>query len=354
MLDDKHQTNLESFDDLKGPRVEHPKVPVIYAPSYNPALQDIEGWHPLDFNKREKIFEAIRDALDLQDEHFYIPEEVAFEDLIRIHSVSYLKSLEDTSYIAKIFQIPELAAMPIAMLDDQLLRPMRIATGGTLKGVELALQYGWAINLSGGFHHAAGDRGEGFCFYSDLALAALKAKELCRGGEVLILDLDAHQGNGTSRALYDREGIVIMDVYNRDIYPGDSLAQKRVDYNVPLPSGTSDDEYLPLVQQTLQEILESRDIRCIIYNAGADIAHSDLLGKLQVSHEGVLRRDDMVFTMARDFEIPCLAVLSGAYGPHAAEVISNSLSHCIQKTESYQRISTAEDADRDSPTNHDV
>lgn len=344
MLEQSQNKNLQSLDKLKGPQVEFDKIPVIYSSAYNPALADIQGWHPLDFNKREKVYQAIRDGLELEDSHFYQPLEVTHAELLQIHDIQYLKALENPAYIAEIFQMPELAELDIETLDAQLLRPMRLATGGTLQGVELALQYGWAINLSGGFHHAAADRGEGFCFYADIALAALKARQLSPAGSVLIVDLDAHQGNGTARALHDRERVVIMDVYNEDIYPQDHEAERRVDYKVPLRSGCKDSEYLPAVDSTLQHILDNHDIRFIIYNAGADVAHSDLLGKLAVSHDGVVERDEHIFSIARERGIPCLGVLSGAYGPHAAELIGESLSECIFQTDIYHTISEGKEA----------
>lgn len=339
MLENIPQQKQSSLESLKGPEVIRERLPVIYSPGYNVGLADLQQWHPLDFRKREKIFTLLCEKLDVDEALFITPEPAEINDLLAVHSIDYLMQLEDPACIAEIFMNPELARYPVEILKEYLLEPMRLATGGTLRGVELAVECGWAINLSGGFHHASPAKGEGFCFYSDVALAAKKAARLFPGGDILIVDLDAHQGNGTAHSLVGEERVVLMDVYNRDIYPRDAEARRRVDYDLPVSSHTTDAEYLPLIKNNLEKILSERDIKFIIFNAGADVAGSDWLGRLDISNEGVAARDSYIFGLARDHKIPCLMVLSGAYGPHAAELISESLSAIIESTDHYRYLS---------------
>ena len=70
--------------------------------------------------------------------------------------------------------------------------------GGTILACRLALEQGAAINLGGGFHHAASGWGGGFCVYADAPLAAKVLHEEGQVEKVLVVDLDAHQGNGTA------------------------------------------------------------------------------------------------------------------------------------------------------------
>lgn len=69
----------------------------------------------------------------------------------------------------------------------------RLQTGGTMLAAELALEHGSAINIGGGFHHACGDRGGGFCVYADITLAIRSLLDAGRIQRALIVDLDAHQ-----------------------------------------------------------------------------------------------------------------------------------------------------------------
>jgi histone deacetylase 11 len=86
------------------------------------------------------------------------------------------------------------------LTDWRVLAPMRYATGGTILACRLALEHGIAINLSGGYHHASGQCGGGFCVYADVPLAAKILHDEGLVGKVLVVDLDAHQGNGTASA----------------------------------------------------------------------------------------------------------------------------------------------------------
>ena len=73
---------------------------------------------------------------------------------------------------------------------------MLYATQGTVDASCLAIERKWAINLAGGYHHASGNSGGGFCIYPDISLAIENLRKFHRKTKILIVDLDAHQGNG--------------------------------------------------------------------------------------------------------------------------------------------------------------
>ena len=86
------------------------------------------------------------------------------------------------------------------------------------------MEVGWSINLGGGYHHASYTKGEGFCVYPDISLAIDNLREFYDISKIMILDLDAHQGNGHERDFMFDENVFIVDFYCPDIFPNDEYA----------------------------------------------------------------------------------------------------------------------------------
>nr|KAF6378914.1 hypothetical protein mMyoMyo1_009797 [Myotis myotis] len=143
----------------------------------------------------------------------------------------------------------------------------------------------------GGFHHCSSDRGGGFCAYADITLAI--------------------KGNGHERDFMGDQRVYIMDVYNRHIYPGDRFAKQAIRRKVELEWGTEDDEYLDKVERNLKRALQEHPPDVMVYNAGTDILEGDRLGGLSISPQGIVKRDELVFRVARRCQVPILMVTSG-------------------------------------------
>ncbi len=124
---------------------------------------------------------------------------------------------------------------------------MRWATQGSILATKAAFSSGLAVNLAGGYHHAKPNAGEGFCAYSDIALAVMAVRNDDLLGETetaVYIDLDAHQGNGVCHCFLHDTQLKIFDMYNQDIYPdGDEIARERIDWNVPVSSHCSNQAY---------------------------------------------------------------------------------------------------------------
>ena len=101
---------------------------------------------------------------------------------------------------------------------------MQLGSVGSVEAAYLAVNKGWAINLSGGFHHATKDSGGGFCIYPDITFITYKLRQIYKIKKIMIVDLDAHQGNGHERDHIGDEDTHIFDVYNHQIYPADEYA----------------------------------------------------------------------------------------------------------------------------------
>ncbi|NLF25911.1 MAG: histone deacetylase [Deltaproteobacteria bacterium] len=301
------------------------RVPFVYSGQYDfAALEGAEVSYGLDPHKRSRIFERLSASLGVNQDHIFCPEQVRECDLKLVHSRQYLSYVASSSLnAAKVMGIKGLEHFSVAELRTRVLRPIWYAVGGTLLACDLAHYYGWAINLSGGFHHAAPNKGEGFCFISDIAVAAVKQIRARSGSKVLIVDLDAHQGNGLRASLGKVGGISIFDVYNKDVYP---RCKERVNqYDYPLPGTVSDHAYMELLHSELPKVLDEVEPTLLIYNAGSDVWCEDRLGGMQLSRSTVLDRDEFVFRQGFLRRTPIVMVLAGGYSSHSHELVADSI-----------------------------
>lgn len=306
------------------------RIPIIYTDKYNISFLGFEKFHPFDSKKYGRVFERLVERRGLSLFRIYQPAPVTDAELRKVHTQTYLDTLQNSDTAAQIAEMPLLRLAPNFLVQRCLLKPMRYATGGSLLGVDLALKHGWAINLSGGYHHAKSDSGEGFCFYADIPLAVYRFLELHPQKRVLVVDLDAHQGNGVSTILQSEKRVHIFDVYNDQIYPNDDYAQRFVEYKYPVPAYISDEPYLQLIEQELPKALELSKAGFIIYNAGTDIFREDPLGAMGITHAGIVKRDEIVFRNAVQREIPILMLLSGGYTKKSALIITDSIENLLE------------------------
>ena len=302
------------------------KLPIVYSDEYNISFMGLENLHPFDSKKYGRVFEMLSERIGLTSTDTYQPDEIADDELLEIHQPEYLESLKDSSTVARIAEVEILALLPNSVLQNGLLKPMRYATAGTLMGSDLALKHGWAINLSGGYHHAKRDCGSGFCYFADIPLAVKKLRSVNTDIKILVIDLDAHQGNGVSDTLKSFSDVSILDIYNYELsFPNDIAAEKKVNFPCPVPADIEDADYLSMVERVVPEAMDVSQADFVIYNAGTDIYREDPLGAMNISREGIIKRDEIVFSNAKDRGIPILMVLSGGYTKASASIIADSI-----------------------------
>ena len=262
---------------------------------------------------------------------FVQPLPVTEKQIQSAHDQNYISEVM-TSPSKKLAQIMEFS--PIAKVSDflikrYLLKPILYGIGGTVLAVELALKDGVAINLSGGYHHASSNHGEGFCVFNDIFIAIAEARKEKPNLKVMIIDLDAHRGNGN--ASYKDDKTIIFDMYNQDIYPGFGDDVKNIAYCYPLPSYQTDSSYLTVLKNHLPRALDKVAPDLVIYNAGSDIYVGDKLGHQSVSAQGIIERDWLVFSQVRMRNIPFVMLLSGGYGSKdAEEFIAESIGNMLR------------------------
>ena len=305
------------------------QIPIVFSPKYDITLFGIERMHPFDSAKYGKVFRFLRSNGILNGRNHHRAQPVSDKELLRVHTKKYLKHLTDSQIVAAIAEMRMLKRVPNCILQRRLLLPMRYATGGTMQAARLALDHGWAINLSGGYHHAKGHISSGFCFFADINLAAYQFLDERPDARVMTIDLDAHQGNGFEAVFEDDPRTPTFDMYNGRIYPQDTAAAAFIKYNHPLNPGTSTDAYLHTLKSNLPQAIDAEQPDLIIYNAGVDIYEKDPLGGLGVSAEGIYERDLYVFSEARSRNIPIVMLLSGGYTGESFRIIGESIKRVI-------------------------
>ena len=297
-------------------------IPLIYHPRYNITAFGLERLHPFDSRKYRRIHDALIARGLRRARDFRRPATISHQDLLKVHTREYLRSLKRPEALARILEVPIVQRLPGWVVDWRILRPMRYAAGGTLLACRLALEHGVAINLGGGFHHAAPGWGGGFCVYADIPLAAKILHDQGKAGKVLVVDLDAHQGNGTAAAFHDWPWAEIADLYQRNIFPS---AKEPEDYPLPVSAGMTGAEYLRLVEEMLPEILDAVRPDLLIYNAGSDPFENDPLAGFRLTSNDLAERDLMVVTLASARGIPVAMVLSGGYSAESWRIHTDAI-----------------------------
>jgi histone deacetylase 11 len=239
--------------------------------------------------------------------------------------------------------VPLIAKLPHWFVDWRVLRAMRYQTGGTVLACRLALEHGIAINLGGGYHHAAGSWGSGFCVYADIPLAAATLHREGRAGRVLVVDLDAHQGDGTAAAIAPWPWASILDVYEEDLFP---RTKQPEDFPIPVPAGLGGAAYLEIVRQAVPRAIDEVRPDLVIYNAGSDPYVDDPLTRLCLTKSDVAERDLLVATLTREHQVPLAMVLSGGYASDSwrihADGIAGILSTFDTQFQARQSVATPE------------
>lgn len=312
---------------------------VVYSRHYNIGLFGAERLHPFDSRKYGRAWRVLRRRFGRLKSAWVRPEgPVKRAALLAVHSAAYLDRLGDAKVAAKLVEIPPLRFLPGWLVDWLILRPMRWAAMGTIEAARQAMEHGLAVNMGGGYHHASGNQGHGFCAYADVGLAVAELRQTGRLGDadkVVYVDLDAHQGNGVCRTFMDDPSVFIYDQYNADIFPHDVEAQRRIDCKVTVRNGCNGADYLAALRQRLPPFLDSimraGGVKLAIYNAGTDICLGDQLGGLAVSAADVLVRDEFVLRQLVERGIATMVLLSGGYSRASYEMVAAMVGFVLEE-----------------------
>ena len=282
---------------------------VAWDPIYCHPLPD---GHRFPMEKYDLLPELLMREGTLQEEHLFRPTLLADE---------VLKAPHDPEYYARLLA---LALTPAEIrrtgfpLSHELVSRERVIMSGTVACALFALQHGCSINVAGGTHHAFTDRGEGFCLLNGIGIGAQYLLDRGLAQQVLVIDLDVHQGNGTAQMFAHQSRVFTFSMHGANNYP---MHKEQSDYDIPLRDGTDDGHYLRTLRANLEPLLDRVKPDFVMYQAGVDILETDKLGRMKVTLGGCAQRDKLVLTACKARNIPVCITMGGGYSPKIADIL---------------------------------
>lgn len=289
------------------------KLHIAWHPIYAHPLP--EG-HRFPMAKYELIPEQLLYEGTISRGNIFNPAPAEDEDVLLTHEAGYVLRLKQQQLSAgeqRRIGFPQ---------SRQLTEREWIITQGTIDCCFHALENGVALNVAGGTHHAFANRGEGFCLLNDFAVAANCLLKKKSASNILIIDLDVHQGNGTASIFSGREDVFTFSMHGRNNYP---FKKEKSHLDLELDDGTTDEEYLRILEDNLPRLLVKLQPDFAFYLSGVDVLATDRFGKLKLSIAGCKKRDAYVFEQLRQENIPCVVAMGGGYSPEVRTIVE---AHC--------------------------
>jgi len=286
---------------------------IAYSPFYNLPLP--EG-HRFPMDKYRMIPEQLIKEGTYTQKNFFEPKLEGSSLALLIHSPEYIDKLKNK-------KLSEAEERRIGFpLNDDLIKREELILAGTTQAALLAMENGITFNGAGGTHHAHRDFGEGFCVYNDIAVASKYLLDQNEIKQILVVDLDVHQGNGTANIFADDPRVFTFSMHCKNSFP---LRKAKSDLDIPLDHLTGDDEYLGILSEQLPRLIDSVKPDFIFYQCGVDILTNDTIGMLNISKKGCANRDRIVFETAYKNVIPVTASMGGGYAPNIDDIVD---AHC--------------------------
>jgi len=247
-----------------------------------------------------------------------------WDDLRLVHDAAYVDAVANGTVAPDIQRRIGFPWSP-AMVERS-----RRSVGATIAAARAALDDGVSANLAGGTHHAFADRGEGFCVFNDVAVAIRVLQRDRHASRIAVVDLDVHQGNGTAAIFAGDDSVFTFSMHGEKNFP---FKKETSDLDVALPDGTADDDYLAVLQQHLDTVLNRHQPDFVFYLAGADPFEGDRLGRLKLTVEGLRTRDELVFGACGKRALPIAVAMSGGYANDVDAIVTihaNTIRAAIQ------------------------
>jgi acetoin utilization deacetylase AcuC-like enzyme len=294
------------------------------------------GSHVFPAEKYQRIHKRLIEVGIADAQDFVSPQPASDEDILLVHTQQYVHKLKTGTLSAREELEMEIPYSP------ELVRAFWLAAGGSMLAADYALKDRVAFNIGGGFHHAFPDHGEGFCMIHDVAVAIRRMQRAGKIRTAMTVDCDVHQGNGTAAifsgvrvpndplpsASRGLSGARLRNTHAGDVFTI-SLHQENnypafkppSSIDVDLPDEIEDDAYLGWLDNALSSAFRLFEPDLICYVAGADPYKEDQLGGLNLTIEGLKRRDELVFQVARARDIPTMVTYAGGYAQKVDDTV---------------------------------
>lgn len=281
---------------------------LVYHENYDLNL----GAHVFPSQKFRLIYEVLlRENLAEKDD-FLRPEPAKDEDILRVHTADWVGKLKTGTLTASEVMLLEVPYSP------ELVEACWLAAGGTILAAQSALRDGFGSNLSGGFHHAYPEHGEGFCAIHDVAVAIRRLQADGTIKTAIVVDTDVHHGNGTAAIFRNDPTVFTLSIHQLNNYPAHK-PPSNADLN--MEDGVEDEDYLGALIPAVQQALDNFKPDILFYLGGADPYCEDQLGGLALTKAGLKERDRRVFEEARRRGLPVVTTLAGGYARRVEDTV---------------------------------
>ncbi len=236
--------------------------------------------------------------------NFIHPEEAKINDILLAH---------DSVYVEKFFNnkldMKEKRKIGLLPWNNNIFERTLKIMGGSIGALKSSINSSISANMAGGTHHAFYNYGAGYCIFNDIAVCTRIATRDFNLKNIIIIDLDVHQGDGTASILQYDDNLFTFSMHCEKNYP---LKKEKSNLDINLKKGTKNDEYLGLLKKNLQKLQDIKsDI--IFFQAGVDSLDSDNLGYLLLDHNGLKDRNELVLNFAKRRGNPIVVFMGGGY-----------------------------------------
>ena len=282
---------------------------IAYTPIFKHPLP---GNHRFPMEKYELLPEQLLYEQTVNHNNFFEPGKIDTAIVLQTHCPIYFNRLTH-------LQLTRQEERRTGFIHNELLinRELTIMQG-TLEAALFALEFGVAMNIAGGTHHAYKDKGEGFCLLNDIAIAANYLLHHQLASRILVIDLDVHQGNGTAKIFEGNPHVFTFSMHGAHNYP---MHKEQSDLDVGLPDGITDAPYMALLDKHLKTLLDTVQPNFIFYQSGVDVLATDKLGRLGLTIQGCKERDRLVLDACYRNNIPVCASMGGGYSPDIKHIV---------------------------------
>lgn len=327
---DNESTKLAKLK-LPVPQLDQPGAIFVRNPEYSfawmqrdPLFWLLERLHPSPTGKFDALYHKLLADGGMKGEEFTRSRPLDEGDFARVHTPEYLEHLERTArqffgYGGLLSTFGRIDYTPTV---PHLLAFAKASCAGTYHAATIALERGFAMNLSGGFHHAFPDHEAGYCHLNDIAIAIRRLRTEKRIQRPMIVDCDVHNGDGNATIFSSDFFTFIFDIYQTDNRYPRVKVNHGFGHSVSLSSeeGIDDNRYLFELKK-LKGIVAHEKPDIIFYLAGADPHEGDRLGGFKVTHAGLAQRDRYVLEAGQQNHVPVVVVTAGGYGNNLDDVV---------------------------------
>ncbi|MGA2375297.1 MAG: histone deacetylase [Candidatus Sulfotelmatobacter sp.] len=323
---------------------------LIYSDAYYLPI----GQHVFPAEKYKRVHDRLLADGVAEAADFLEPAPATDQDILLVHKPEYVNKLKTGTLSPR-----EEMELEVPFSPD-LVKAFWLAAGGSILAARQALADRVAISIGGGFHHAFPDHGEGFCMIHDVAVAIRRMQRDDKIRTAMTVDCDVHQGNGTAAIFAGTRaasaslpsagastldssspgsalgsapgsahrgkirGVHAGDVFTISLHQANNYPQWKPpsSIDVDLPDGAGDDDYLAWLDNALSSGLRQFEPDLLCYIAGADPYREDQLGGLSLTIDGLKKRDELVFRVARARDIPVMVTYAGGYAQNVEDTVT--------------------------------